>query len=186
MARGSSQATNAATQAQQLSGQLESNAAGGYAALMPELQAEAAHPAGYDPATLAKMTTSAEQGAGGTQAGATGQGALLASRTKNPGTAQAAIAQSARTAGEQLSKANLGIQTPNVALKEQQRQSGLRGLENLTGLETGAGITSAGQVAQDVNANTNAEDASWNWAKYVLDPTLKAAGGAAGGYLSRP
>jgi hypothetical protein len=143
---------------------------------MPELQAESANPQGYGPTELAQMNTAAQQSAGGTQSGATGQGALLAARTKNPGTAAAAIGQSARTAGEIASKGALGTQVANANLKQKQQQAGLTGQENLTGLETGAGLTALGQVAPDVNANTGAINASYDWAKDILDPALQAAG----------
>ncbi len=183
MARGSNQATTAANTATGLSGQLEGNAASAYGTLMPELQSEAMNPQGFQPADLAKMNTAAKQTAGGTQAGATGQGALLAGRTKNPGTASAAIAESAREGGRQQSQEDLQTNIANAKLKEAQRQSGLKGEENLTGLETGAGLSALGQVAPDVNANTNAANQSWDWAKFLLDPALQSAGTGAGEYF---
>ena len=180
MARGSTQATGAATSAQNLSNSLEGNASSLYGSLAPELSAEAAHPAGYAPGDLAKMNTAAQQSAGGGQAGAVGQGSLLASRTRNAGSADAAIADSARSSGQQLSKAALGTQTKNADLKQHQQQAGLSGMENLYGANLGAGVSSLGQVAGDVNANTEAANSSWNWAKYLLDPAMQAAGGGAG------
>jgi hypothetical protein len=172
VARGSQQATQAATQASNTSTNLENNANALYGTLAPTLESEIANPTGYNPMDLSKMNTAAEESAGGTQAGATGQGALLASRTKNPGTADAAIAESARTAGQDLSQKALGIQTGNARLKEQQRQEGIAGLGGLTNEETNAGITSLGQVAPDVNANTQAENASYDWATDILNPVL--------------
>jgi hypothetical protein len=152
---------------------------------MPELQAEATNPQGYGPAELAEMNTAGQQSAGGTQSGATGEGALLAARTKNPGTAAAAIGQSARTAGEIASKGALGTQVANAQLKQRQQQAGLTGEENLTGLETGAGLTALGQVAPDVNANTGAANESWNWAKYILDPAMADASSGASTAVAR-
>jgi hypothetical protein len=184
MARGSDQARGAATAAQNLSNQYAGNAQSGFNTLMPELQTEAAHPAGFNPVDLARMNTGAQQTAGGSNAGAVGQGALLGARTKNPGAAPAAIAESTRESGQQLSKNALGIQTANARLREEQRQEGMKGLQGLTGLETGAGINALGEVAPNVNADVNAKNASWDWAKYILDPTLQAAGGAASGYLA--
>lgn len=175
MARGSSQATGAATQATNNSNTFGGNAGSLFSTLAPALTAEAANPTGYNPSDLAAMNTEAEQSAGGTQAGAVGQGGLMAARTRNKGAAAGAIADSSRGAGEQLSKNALGISVGNARLKEQQRQSGISGLEGLTGLETGATNQALGQVAGDVNANTGAENASWNWAKDILDPALSAA-----------
>lgn len=180
MARGSAQATAAANTAAGESGQLFGEGQAGTNFLMPELQAEIANPQGFGEATKARMNTAAQQSAGGSQAGATGQGALLAARTNNPGAAQAAIGAAARGAGENLSKRALDIQTQDALLKERQRQSGLLGMQNLTTLNTGAAVNTAGQIANDVNANTNAANASWDWARFILDPAMAAAGQGAG------
>jgi len=153
---------------------------------MPELASEAAHPAGFAPKDIAAMNTSVQQSEGGSNAGAVGQGALLAGRTKNPGVASAAIPEAVRESGETASKNALGIQTKNAMLKEDQRQSGLKGLQGLNATETGAGISALGEVAPAVNADVNAKNASWGWAQHILNPLLGAAGGAASGYLSRP
>ena len=153
---------------------------------MPELTSQAMNPQGFTQPEQAKMQTAAQQTAGGANAGAVGQGALLAQRTHNPGTANAAIAQAARNSAQELSKANLGIENQNAMLKEKQRETALGGLENLTGMETGAGINALRVVPEAVNANTEAQNASWDWAKYIMDPMMQAAGGAAGGYLSNP
>lgn len=179
MARGNSQATGAATQAQTNSTGFGANASNLFNTLTPSLTSEVANPTGYNPSDLAAMNTEAEQSAGGTQAGAVGQGGLLAARTRNKGAAAGAIADSSRTAGQDLSRNALGISVGNARLKEQQRQAGLAGLQGLTGLETGAQNAALGQVAGDVNANTGAENASWNWAKDILDPALQAAGSSA-------
>ncbi len=184
MARGSDQATQAATSAQGLSNQYAGNAGATYGALMPELASEAAHPAGFNPRDLSAMQTQVQQSEGGSNAGAVGQGALLAGRTKNPGVAAAAIPEAVRESGETASKNSLGIQTKNAALRESQRQSGLEGLEGLNKTETGAGISALGEVAPNVNADVAAKNASWDWARTILDPALQAAGGAASGYLA--
>jgi hypothetical protein len=126
------------------------------------------------------MNTAAQQSAGGSMGGAVGQGALLASRTRNAGTADAAIGQAARDSSANLSKAAVGIQGKNADLKQKQRQAGLSGLEGLTGMSTGASINALGQVAGNVNADTNAQNASWDWSKNLLQPILGAAGGAYG------
>lgn len=182
MARGSQQATTAATSAQNLSNQFAGNANALYSTLAPELESEAAHPAGFNPAELADMNTAAQQSAGGATAGAVSQGALRAARTGNLGGSDAAIQEAARNGGQTASKAAVGIKNQNAMLKQNQRRAALSGLQGLYGTNAGASIGSLGQVANNVNADTNAENASWNCAKYILDPALNAAGGAAGGY----
>jgi len=176
MARGSQPANTAATSAQNFSNQLQNNQSQLFNTLAPELESAAAHPSGYSPTDIAGMTTAAEQSAGGSTAGATGQGALLASRTKNAGTADAAIGQSARSAGQALSKASTGIAQANANQKAQNQRAGLSGLEGLTGLETGGANTALGIVPQAVNANTQAENDSWDWANSVFKPIMEAAG----------
>lgn len=176
MARGSSQASGAATSAQNLSNSLQGQSTGLYNTLAPELQSEAAAPSGFSPADMARMKTDAQQTAGGTQAAAVGQGALLAARTRNAGGPDAAIAQASRGAGRQLSEANLGTDVANARLKEQQRQAGLSGEENLYGRTLGGATQALGEVAPNVNADTNAKSQSWDWTKYLLDPLIQAGG----------
>lgn len=181
MARGNEQAQQASKSGLGFSNTLQGNAGGIYGSLLPELQAEAANPQGFTAPTVAKMKTEDMQGAGGSNAGATGQGALLAARTKNAGAPAAAIQESARNASQQLSKANTGVDIANEELKQHQRQAGLSGLQGLYGTNVGGATNALGEVANNVNANTNAANASWDWAKYILDPAMQAAGGAAAG-----
>jgi hypothetical protein len=175
MARGSTQATGAATSAQDFSNGLQSNASSLFSTLAPDLESAAAHPSGYSPTDMAGMTTAAEQSAGGSTAGATGQGALLASRTKNAGTADAAIGQAARSGGQALSKASTGIAQANANQKQSNQRAALSGLENLeSGQVTGAN-QALGDVAPNINANTNAENASYDWSNALFQPLLGAA-----------
>ncbi len=186
MQRGNAAAQNAATTATNNSEGFGANAQNIYGSLEPSLTAEATNPTGYGPADLAAMQTEAAQSAGGSQAAAVGQGGLLAARTRNAGGPAAAIANASRNSGEQLSKNLLGITTGNARLKQQQREEGLTGLENLTGLETNAQNQALGQVAPLVNANTNAQNESWDAVKYLLDPTLAAGGQDAAAYIRGP
>ena len=172
MARGSDQATGAATSAQNLSNEYGSNAQGIFSSLEPTLAAEAAHPAGMAPTDLAAANTAAQQSAGGGQAAAVGQGALLAGRTGNAGSADAAIAKSTETTGQNLSKAALQTQLKNDSLKQQQQQEGIKGMEGLYGQNAGESVGSLGEVASNVNANTQAENASWDWAKDFVNPMM--------------
>lgn len=180
MARGSTTAVDAAKSAQGISNTLGGQSSSVYNDLAPELESQMAHPAGYSQPDLAAMQTTAMQSAGGTQAGATGQGALKAARTGNVGSADAAIEQSARDAGQQLSKSALGVQTSNAALKQKQMEDAQRELGGLYNTSTGGSIGALGQVASNVDANTKAAqqstDADLGWAKFIL----QAAGTAAG------
>lgn len=176
MAKGSPQATEAGTAGLNQAGALASNASSLYSTLTPELQAEASAPPGYDPATMAQIKTSNMQTAGGSNAGAVGQGALLAARTRNAGAPAAAIGASTRRAGEELGSENLKAELSNADLQEKQRQEGLSGLSNLYGEQLNASNQALGIVPSAVNANTNAANEYWNWARYLLDPILSPGG----------
>lgn len=165
MARGSEQATQAATSAQGISTGASQNAQGLYSTLAPSLEAESVAPPGFNPAEEAQMNTAAEQTAGGSAASAVGQGGLHAARTRNAGGSDAAIADSVRGAGRQLSQGVLGTQIANAKLKQQQQEAARGQLSQLFSNQQGAAVGALGQVAGNVNADTNAENASWDWVK---------------------
>lgn len=180
MARGSNQAQGASGQANANANTFMGNANSLYSSVVPQLTSEAANPSGYNPTDLAAMETGAQQSAGGTEAAAVGQGGLLGARTRNAGAAPAAIAAASRGAGEDLSKNALGISTANAKLKEQQHEHALGELGGLTTSEGGLANSALGEVANNVNANTNAANGSWDWAKYLLDPAMAGAATGAG------
>lgn len=167
MAKGSQQATSAATSAQNISTSDSANANALYGSLAPELESQAANPQGIDPTTMAEMNTEALQTAGGSQAGAVGQGGLQAARTRNVGGSDAAITKSARTAGQTASQGVLGNQLASAKMKQQEMESAQGGLENLYGVNTGASVNSLGEVAQNVNANENAAAGAYDLWRYT-------------------
>jgi hypothetical protein len=116
-------------------------------------------------------------------AGAVGQGGLRAARTRNEGGSDAAIAESARNAGRTVSRAALGTELADTELKQRKEAAAKGELGQLYGISTGGANQALGETANNVNANTNAENASWNWAKYILDPTLEAASRPTTAYL---
>lgn len=118
---------------QGISSNAASTSAGLYGTLSPALTTEATEPQGIAPADLAKMNTAAQQSAGGSNAGAVGQGSLLSARTRNAGSAQGAIAKSAENAGQTLGNEAVGIQNQNTQTKLKQQQEGLNGLQGLYG-----------------------------------------------------
>ena len=127
-----------------LGNQYASQALGVNSTLAPALTAESVNPQGYSPTSMAAMTTSAEQSAGGTNAGIAGQAGLRAARTRNLGSGQAATAQGGEAAGQELSQVNAGIQTNNANLKAKQQQEGLSGLGALYGTDVNAGNNALG------------------------------------------
>lgn len=175
MARGSTQATTAATTAQNQAGTNYGNANALFGPLSAQLETEAAHPAGIDPTTLAQMDTAALQSGGGSTAAAVGQGALRAARTRNAGGSDAAIASSARTGGEIASKGILGNRLESANLKAKQQQEGMSGLNSLFAENLSGGNQALGIVPSSVNANTQAQNASWDWATDLFNPLMKDA-----------
>lgn len=161
MARGSVPAQTAATDSY-------SNAQSLYGPLAAELQTQAVHPSGIDPTTMAQMDTAANQTGGGSTAAAVGQGALRAARTRNAGGADAATAAATRTGGEIASKGILANRVKNADLKVHQQEGAESGLNSLFG-ENLSGGTGA------VNADVNAQNASWDWAKDLFNPIMEDA-----------
>ena len=185
MARGDQTAQAGETQALGQNKQLFGKAAALYGGLAPQLQAESVNPEGFGPATLARMKTENEQAGGGASAGVTGEAGLIEGRTRNAGGTGAALASAASKIGAGVTDANLKTNLANELLKQQQRQAGLSGQEGIAGAELGGSEGALGNTANLSNANTNAVNASWDWSKDLFGPILGAAGGAAGGYLSR-
>lgn len=182
MARGDSQATAAETTGNANAGTFGSNANSLYSAVAPQLTEEAANPQGFTPQQEADMTTAAEQGAGGGQAAAVGQGALLGARTKNAGAAASSIAEASRQAQNTLSKNTLGIKLASADQANQNRQNALSELGGLYGTSAGASNNALGEVANNSNANTNAVNSSWDGVKDILDPALQAASYSKAGF----
>jgi hypothetical protein len=77
----------------------------------------------------------------------------------------------------------LGVDLANQQLKEKERQNATSGLEGLYGVNTNEALGGLGEVASNVNANTQAENASWDWAKDILDPIMASSGQAASGFF---
>lgn len=165
--------------------QLGQNAQNIYGSLAPTLQAEAAHPEGYTPQQRAAQNTAAQQSAGGSMSGATGQGALLAARTRNAGAAQNAIQQSGRQASQNLSNAAVGTETNSANLANRQQQEALSGLGNLNSTELGGSLNALGMSNQALNIANQAKPSFWSQlattgAKNLVNAGLDAGEGFAG------
>lgn len=165
-------------QGQGISQRAGANASSLYGTLDPTLTTMATVPQGINPADLAKMKTGAMQTAGGANSGAVGQGSLLSARTKNAGTADAAIAKSGESAGQTLSNTNLGIDSANQELKNTQQQAGLKGLEGLYGTNESEAL---GGLNESNMALKNAGDVPNFWQQYILQAQKSAAAAAAAG-----
>jgi len=164
--------------AQGLAGLYGSNAAAQNSILTPTLTNQAVNPQGYNPTELGQMTTAAEQTAGGSNAGATGQALLRAARTRNIGSGQAATSEAARGASQRLSQVNAGIQSKNADLKETQREKALSGLGSLYGENTSAQL---GALNSSNAALSTAGNLKNFWQEYLLNAQKAASEMAAAG-----
>lgn len=180
MARGNSQASGAAGQANSNANAFFGNASSIYGNVAPMLTAQAANPQGFNPADEAAMETGAMQEAGGTQAAAVGQGTLEAARTRNAGGFGQAISDSSRGAGENLSRGMLGVRNANANLRQHQHDTALSGLQGLYGTTAGASNAALGNVAPLVNADTQAAHQSWDAFNNITGALSNAASAASG------
>jgi len=102
--------------------------------LFPALQSDITNPQGFSPTEKAAMNTAAEQSLGGSMAGAVGQGALMAGRTRNPGSMGAALDASAHGAQRAQSQAALGVEEASANLAQEKQQAALKELGSLYGM----------------------------------------------------
>jgi hypothetical protein len=162
---------------QNLSNQLTANAANVYGGLEPQLAARAATPMGYTPAQKASINTAAQQSAGGSTAGAVGQGGLYAARTRNAGAGQAAIGSANRAAGSNLSRNAVNTEVQSANLGQQNQRAALGGLQGLYGTQLSSGENALGLSNQ---ALQGADQSAANnpWLK-ILQSSIGAAGQAA-------
>lgn len=147
--------------------------------VLPTLESEVTNPQGYAPSDLAAMNTAAQQSAGGSMAGAVGQGNLQAARTRNAGAFAPAMDRAAQGAQQTLSQDALGVQAKNANLKEQQRQEGLKGMlgvydtanaDSLAGM--GGANNALGTAASALNAGNGAVNSGVNAANSTANETF--------------
>ena len=165
--------------------QLNANAANLYGSLAPQLEAQAAHPQGYTPTQKAAINTGAQQSAGGSMAGAVGQGALLAQRTRNAGAAQNAIQQAGRQSSQNLSNAAVGTEINNANLQEKQRSQALQGEQGLYGTELGGSLNALGLSNDFLKTLNQSQPSFWSQmatagGKNLINAGLDAGEAAAG------
>ena len=171
-------------QANTQANQLGANAANIYGSLQPEIASEAAHPAGYSPQQKSAITTAGQQSAGGSMAGATGQGALLAARTRNAGAAQNAIQQAGRQSSKNLSDVATGVETGSADLAAKRQADALRAEQGLYGTELGGSQKAMGLSNEFLDTLNRARPSWWqNMATIAGEPVAKGLGTAVSGAL---
>jgi hypothetical protein len=151
--------------------------------LVPELTKEATNPTGINPTDLNAMRVGSAQGAGGAAGSLANEGVLSAARSRNTGSLAGTLGEIARSKTRAASEGELGIQSMNAKLKEQQRQAGLKGLESVYGTDVAAQLKAEGLVPEDINAMVNAGKSGWLQNTLDVMNTLEGGAGVAEKYL---
>lgn len=154
-------------------------------AILPGLIQEATHPTGYTPTQKNQQLVAGEQGAGGANAGLTGEAMLHMARTRNAGGYGAALDEAARQKQNTLSQNALNVENKSSDLAQKKQQFAQGELGNLYGMDTNAMLKAYGLVPEDINAGVNAGKSGWlqdaNSIIQTLSGASKAGAGAAGG-----
>jgi hypothetical protein len=129
--------------------------------LTPFLTQEMEHPQGYGQEDTSAMLAAGLGGAGGATSAIAGKVAQTAAQTHNGGAMGAVLDDAARARTKAAAEASEGIAADNAQLKQTQRQEGEKGLQGMYGTDTSGMLDASGQVAGDVNAETNADKTGW-------------------------
>ena len=112
--------------------------------LLPQLEREAQNPTGFSSAQLGSQLSALESGAGGSNSGIVGQGALNTARTRNTAGMSNVLDQAARDKAQAFSQGSLGIQNQNANLEQEKQQSALSQLGGMFGSDTNAAMNALG------------------------------------------
>src|SRR5277367_599359 len=129
--------------------------------LVPFEQKQLTNPSGINPTDINNMLVAGEQGAGGANAGITGQANLEAARTHNTGALSGVLDQASRNKTQQLSQNALGVQNENTRVKLGQQSEAAKDLGGLYGTDVNAQLKAEGLVPEDINAWTTANNSSF-------------------------
>lgn len=175
------QAKSAATTATNTAATLGGEAQAIGANLTPFLTQEMLHPQGIGQEGIGAETGAALGGAGGATAGIVGQAAQRAAASRNGGGFQAALDDASRQRMKAAAGASEGIQAGNEQTKLNQQQEGERGLQGMYGTDTSGMLNSQGQVANDINAEVNANKSGWFQNTVAMLNAIKPGGSVGGG-----
>lgn len=145
--------------------------------VIPGLEQQAANPTGYTPVQKGAQLVAGEQGAGGANAGITGEANLEAARTRNAGGFGGALDEAARVKGRQLSQNALGVENKSADLAQKKQQFAQGELSGLYGMDTNASLKAMGLVPEDIKAGAAADSTGWVQNFADIMKSLKAGGG---------
>lgn len=151
------------------------------AALVPYEQKQLTNPTGINPTDRNNMLVAGEQGAGGANAGITGQANLTAARTRNTGALSGVLDEAARAKTRTLSNNALGVENENTKVKLGQQSDAAHALGGLYGTDVGAQLKAQGLVPEDINAWSNAGKSGWFQNTLAGIKAVRGGGGGGGG-----
>lgn len=141
--------------------QAGASAAGVNANLNPFLTSELQHPQGFTQQQQTSMLSAVQGGAGGANAGITGQANLQAARTRNAGGFGSALDQAARMRQQAAAGSSEGIAAQNAQLQQQNQQAGARGLQGLYGTDSGNALKALGIQDSAIGTEVGAGNSGW-------------------------
>ena len=151
--------------------------------ILPYLSAEMLNPTGFGAPALGEMKTQAGQTASGAAGAAGQQMRLNAARTGNTASLPAGIAAVNRTAEQNESNADLGIDLANQQLKQQQQQAGEEGISGLGSEDLNASLNSIGLSNQSLSDWADINKSAGNLWSNVFEPLVGGAESGAATYF---
>lgn len=120
--------------------------------LVPYETKQLTNPTGINPTDRNNMLVAGEQGAGGANAGITGQANLTAARTRNSGALSGVLDEAARAKTRTLSNNALGVENENTKVKLGQQSDAAHALGGIYGTDVNAQLKAQGLVPEDIKA----------------------------------
>lgn len=152
--------------------------------LQPFLTQQMLHPQGYSQQDLTQQLNASEAGAGGASSAVTGDAALMAARSRNPSGFTTNLDNAARSRDKASAGASEQVAANDADVKQQQQQSGAKGLSGMYGTDTDAMLKSMGLQTGDINAETSAQGSGWLQNMTGIISALGTAAGGAGKLMS--
>lgn len=147
-------ATGSANQYDEAGNQISSS-------LIPGLEREANSPEGFTPEEMNNQLVAGEQGAGGANAGITGEANLRAARSRNSAGYTASLDEAARDKTKQLSENALNIQNSSDKLGQEKQMNAQKELGGLYGTDVNANLEAQGLSTKDIGEEVEAGKSGW-------------------------
>lgn len=129
--------------------------------LIPGLEREANNPTGYTPSEMNDQLVAGEEGAGGANAGITGEANLRAARTRNSAGYTAALDAASRDKTRQLSTNALDVKNKSADLAQQKQMSARKQLQGIYGTDINENLEAQGLGTKDIEAEADASKSGW-------------------------